>query len=1385
MSLKQCLKEAKKCLEANEPDAALVSVDAALALDPQNYYAHIFAGKAHQLRHDPQRAAQSFERATTLEPDTLLGWKAYFQVARALDDINLFLRVLAGYLERQIAQLAGVADTVKEAQNYWQRHDNPAWRERVLRASLPDGALGALTPATQPLFGGLALHNLTQLVELVQRRERLEVQRLVAKERVRLPRTMLPEHRAALSAVKWLVYRQLDLAALLEQLVSVCDDDATRRHYEGVLLELKYDMLVAAPQKQRLQREVWRLAEGMVVVRHPSALCWTLYFDWLDVASLSDPLDLATVVHFLTHFGALGLGMVVHAYVMSDFSPYDRGEVARRLGRADAAAAAAAAAAADAADAADAGAAGAAELTALEADAGPVADSPAQTLAMLTEGYAKCASLVFASRIVCTYYIHVREYEEGLLKCRDAIRLLADLQRSTGVDLVHTREDILCLLAIIYTHHEAPKNFGKALQLYDRILADNAANVRAVIGKGLILVEKNQLARARELLEAAVAAHPANVDAAIELGWCRIKMGDLGGREALLAVLPRIGANRNETRAVVHWRIAASYAHNLDAAFEHLILSLKQSKTYAPAYTLLGVLYEHYGDKARAQKCFYKAFELDVGEIEAARHLVTDLAAKNEWEVAEVLSRRIITTERLRRMLFSDDRAVEDRAWPYRVLGCAALNRQEDDRAVEWFQTALRMTTMDVQCWLGLGEAYYNCGRFDAAAKVLRHTRGLQCDDDTLWVVEYMLGVVLSEMGLFEAAQLHLHAALARRPREECVVHALCQCMILHAAKLLAGGFFGRAMHLNVAAVAYLQQAVAINCRSQKLWKVVGDAIRIFSTVKERAHEVPRQQLVAIVLAVAADQNAFMRQLGEVDRLGAATANHDAFCSVMGIHAAKAAVFAMPTKSNKLVRLMCHYNLGLAYLEAFKDCHEAAFRDAAVMALKHAIRLEGSNATYWVALGNAFSSTNPQIAQHCFIKATALETRDADIWTNLAALYLRYGDHELAEEAFLRALSVAPQQLQSWLGHALAAQAAGRPHDATRLFNHAYVVANGRSPLAQLLYGLSVITKRLHTGVDPRDIQAAQEFSVANFAMNTYLKYAPEDAVGLLVALIVSERCKDYDAGIEIGTRLARLWERQYETHELPLALLAFARAKTLLARLHLGVGHYNEALENAEFGLNLLEEDHLELMLSARITIGLAFFFNNQFDDALEQLKLILAKKSNSQRLVTLIAQMLYTYNTEESKQAALDELFAHIEEHGSSLLVVLTLGAILVVDDLDENFGAIRDELEGLPLDELIGDLIRIVPQLISEINRRIGSSADYTWQRHAVLFPHDFHVWQRLSAKMALKVATLPDTKLNAGDTSTAYMETRTLRALQRSIMLYPENVCAQHALDRTIV
>lgn len=1427
-SLKKCLKQAKQYIEVNDPESALDSISDALEFDPDNYFAYVFQGKSYQLLNDFPKAAKSFHRATEIEPDNLLGWKGYFQLAKSGDDINLFFDTLTGLVSKQMEQELPVADTGKDAINYLQYHgykNNDELYEKYLRSILPGTVLGDSQQFLSPQRA------LTDLVELTKRKEKASITSLLSKETMRLPRVLTSEHKARLNDLKWSVYKKSDLAKLMEQLINVTDDDEVRQKYESEFLEYKYDLLLSSPQKAKLQTEIKELVEGLIIVKHPSLLCWQLYFDWLDVKNLGEELDLNNIIFFLQNFQSLGLGMVIYAYVMSDISPFNKNEVVKRLKEVKAPPLASTSdkvgdvdsknynAASDLSDEMDADAA----LLNLE-DNEPIGDpelniSPKQTLAILTEGFESCSSSVFASRIVCNYYIHLRAYEEGSLKCRDSIRLLADLQRSTGIDLVHTREDFLSSLAIIYTYYEAPKNFGKALQLYDRILADNKDNVKAIVGKGLILIEKNQLLPAKEILQEVVDKFPNNVSsqqALIELNWCNIRLGEYSkGRSGLLEALSNIkgtDVHSSETRAVIHWRISTSYEkeQNFEECFKHLIQSLKESKNFAPAYTSLGVLYEEqYQDKSRAQKCFYKAFELDVGEIRSARYLVADLTSNNEWEVAEVLCKRIVTTERSRRMLFNEDKdnlEDTDRSWPYRVLGCAALNRQEDDKAVEWFQTALRMTSMDVQCWIGLGEAYYNCGRLDASAKVLRHTVSLTTangkdNSSTLWVVQYMLGVVLSEMGQFDSAILQLTASLELRDNnEECVIHALYESMINNATKLVLSGFIGRAIEMNSRAVELILKGVQINPKSQKLWKDLGDCIRIFNIIQDESNgALLKSKVIEIINSVEEDlSNGFMEELKEIDEFERESVqsidNYTKFVSILNILAAKNAIHVLPLKSNKLLRSMAYYNLGLAYLEAFKSCDQKSLREASIKSLKKSIQLENSNATYWVTLGNAFASSNPQISQHCFIKATALESRDADIWTNLAALYLRYGDHKLAEEAFLRALSVAPQQPQSWLGHALTVQAGGKQEEASRLFNHAYILANGRSSLAQLLYGLSIITKRLKTGVDPRDIQASQEFSVANFAMNNYLKFSPNDEVGLSVALIISERCKDYTKGIEIGNRLIDILEKKYEEDsESEATLISFARAKTQVARMYLGIGEYDKALENAEFGLNVIGEDDDDtveesssLVLSARITIGLAFFFSDQFDDALDQLKVILSKRPDSQRLVTLIAQILYAYSNEDTKQAAIDQLFNHIEEYGSTLLVVLTLGAISIVDDLDDYLGAIREELQGLSLNEVIGDSFRSVPQLISEINKRIDSkdAPDYTWQRNAVFFPQDYNVWKNVNTEMAFKVATLKETKLNAVDVSNAYVETGKLRAIQRGIIFDPMNSIAVEALNKCI-
>lgn len=165
-----------------------------------------------------------------------------------------------------------------------------------------------------------------------------------------------------------------------------------------------------------------------------------------------------------------------------------------------------------------------------------------------------------------------------------------------------------------------------------------------------------------------------------------------------------------------------------------------------------------------------------------------------------------------------------------------------------------------------------------------------------------------------------------------------------------------------------------------------------------------------------------------------------------------------------------------------------------------------------------------------------------------------------------------------------------------------------------------------------------------------------------------------------------------------------------------------------------------------------------------------------SSQRLVILISQVLFAYGTPDTKQASLDQLFAFIEENGASLLVVLTLGAISIVDNLSEYYSAIKEELEELELPKLVGDSRKVVPQMLAELNHRIDASCDglFMWRRNAIMFPADYQVWKRLNNAMALDVASLSGTKLVLMEMAEAYVQSGCLREMQRGILLSPHDL-----------
>lgn len=1411
MSVKSLLKQARGSLESHDPESCLDYVDEILKTDKNNYFAYVFQGKAFQSLDKIDKAIGAYDKAISIQPEDMLAWKGLHKALAQTDRYEAYFDVLARIIDMQVGQGISIAETLKDLRNYLAERDYKSdYNLNVfyLKSIIPGTVIGDLIGTSL----GLPEENIKRLIDLVRNHENDLVRRANAKVRMTLPKTLNQLQLNKLNQSSWDIRLKSELEHFYQLLLNVCNDDGLRKKYEKEYLKYKYDLLSIAPEKEPLQQDLFQMVEGMVFVKSPCLLAWQIYFDWIDLKHLSS-LQMAMVTDFLDIFKNEGLSLILYAYAMSDISPFNKEEFTKRINytelgksnrrnrrrrrskknkdqkKPD-----------DTDDSASITSTDTNDDDHLldkvdddddvqdgEGDKGKVQSlSPSEALALMITGYDKCKDSVLGNRIICAYYIHLREYSEGSLRCREAISLLAKLKTSHGIDLPNTKEDLICSLAISYTYFEAPKNFPRALQLYDNILSLNPDNVKAKIGKGLILMERNDWQTATKLFQEVNESNPDDIEAALELAWCKILTGDvIEGRNRLIQVLDKLTGFdliSADKRAVVRWRIAQSYildksdASDINEAYQYLINSLKDSKNHAPSYTSLGILYQdHYNDKARGQKCFYKAFELDASEITAAKYLVEESTANNEWDVAELLCERIVTTEKSRRKLFTDE--VEDKSWPFRVLGCSALNKQGDAKAIEWFQSALRMKAMDIECWIGLGEAYFNCGRLDAAAKVFTHVLTI---NESLWVVQYMLGKVNCEMGEFVEGLEILEKALELKPNEECIIMALYENYLNYTQSLVLQGFLGRALENIVKSIAAISLAAKINAESQNLWKVLSDCLRYFISLQGNLDVLPLDTLREIFESVNPDslegisfdgaQKLFEEKL-YVDSL-----------SILIILAGHTAVEILPKKSNRYLRSATLYNFGLAYLEAYNACGNEDYRNLAIKTLKKAIQLEQNNVTYWVALGNAFVSFNPQVAQHCFIKATTLDSRDGDIWTNIAALYLRYGDADLAMLAFLRSQSLSPQKSQSWIGHALTAQAKNEDTQAANLFTHAYVLSNGRSPLAQLLYGLSIIDKRVKTpGSDPRNIEAAQEFSIANYAMQKYLKSLPRDVLGLKLALTISERCKLFDYAAEIGEKLCEILESNYEKGESEADLLEFAIAKTQLSRIYLGNDQYEKAIENAQMTLDILEGELEEdekikaSILSSRIVIVLSFFFNDQFDEALEELKVILSHHSST-RLITLTAQILYAYGSEDTKQAALDQLFGYIEESGSSLPVVLMLGAISVVDNLEEYLVPVKDELLGLPLTELINDSFKTVPRLLSEINKGIGGAEGQIWQRAAMLFPQDYNVWKQLNSGMALTVATLHENKQPAAELAEAYAATKRLRELQRALLLCPN---ASHA------
>ncbi|CAR21048.1 SKI complex subunit tetratricopeptide repeat protein SKI3 [Lachancea thermotolerans CBS 6340] len=1397
--LKQLLKDAKNALASEDYEQSIEKSKEVLNLDKNNYFAHVFLGKAFSCTGDLAQSKKHYKAAIDMDPGNMLAWKGIFMLFRTANiaptivSFDEFFDLCGEYAEHLVQQQLPMVDLVNDIRNF-----------KNFYRDCQESYLRHMRPGT-PMAERLSRHLITPqdalqgLLNIVSAEEQQQVSKLVSRERLKISANQ-PDYNLKVNSIAWQVYQDSEIDELYQQLINITDDDEKRRGLESKWLEYRIRVLKSMPAdiKHHFFTKVRNMVEDMVVVDHDFLLAWQLYFEWQDYSDL-DCMDVNVISKFLKKFPKEPLAAVLYAWVCSEQSSYNSKEFYEKTFQGE--------------DTDNSGTSSVDSINDVVEDGMDESEkrrlqqlvdpsmeeatfglSEDEVLLSLTENIKKTQQSIVAHRIVSHYYVSTREYESALHYTKAGIVLCAQSVKNMGAHLSNSKRELTLDLATTYTYFEAPKNHPTALALFEKLLTENSDNVHAKMGKGLIAIERRNWQEAYELLKEVTERYPDNYEVLSEFAWSELHLDAPDAAiERFKYILNNVeGSDLKvlEFRSLNHWRMAKGYVYKqhgeinagessekeyIKLAFKQLVQAVKTSENFAPGYSTLGDIYsEYYQDPTRAFKCYFKSFEMDPSDLTAARYMCEKYCGSCDWQSASLIAERVVKAEKSKSIL-------QNVNWPYRVLGIAHLEKQAESESIEWFQSALRVEPADLESWLGLGQAYYSCGRVEASVKVFE--KALEVSPGNAYA-HYFKALSLSKMGLYDESIEIFRELTAEHPDEESYQVSMVEVLVEHCNVLCSQGFLTRSVAAAADAIRKIESIVLhIDYKIHGMWLSLSNALRVICLVQSQVHLLPLESLVNIF------EVAELRNTDEIDKIDHVTlsgllsdleqdnvAIAAQFLVLSGKHAIACSDYASLPRT---VRASLWYNLGIVELMAFVILKSNSHRDAAIESFKKSIEYQSNTAEAWIGFGIASIDLNVRVAQHCFIKATALNPRETSVWYDMAILALRYNDVAFARAVLMKSQSIAPQDSTPWFGLALASEKEGLTQDSARLFAHSFVLSNGKSKGAQLLYAKSVLKTRIGSGDDERDIGPGQELSAVAYGLDDYLKKNPDDKFALQCAILTLERLRNYAAARKLSDRLLDILEKRFEKAQDDSELFHFAIVKSQLARVYLGLKDYETAIESADLSLGILAEHNNEVaekcITSNHAVMGLASFFLDDFDQTLEHFKVLLDRPGESKQLVILVAKILYNVESEETREVALKELVDYINSNGPDLTVTLTIAVISLLEGIPDDMRAILSELKSLPLSDMISDRHRDIPFLIQQLNTKLSQDCEsqQQWQRTAFFFPNDSGSWGSLDKKIRARIAAGGQNKVPARKMSEFYSSLGNLSKIQRSIFLCPWN------------
>ena len=1271
-------------------------------------------------------------------------------------------------------------------------------------------ALGLMTPDS-PLYEALEgliprpAATYESMANILEADEKKRINTLIGERRTRIGARI----NEVTVQVKQEVMAQSQLEHIYRQLINWTSDDELRRNTEEKLLRRCYDHLIvtpAGPEKSARRDTVMKLANDMVIIKHPFKFAWDIAIDWQDNKEISE-WDVTILREYCSFFPDSDVYKVITGFLTSPISPFPKakpppvGDIAEDD---------------DETESSEEDSDGGAPTSVI-----PVTDE--DRLLMMTDGMATANSLL-AYRLMGEYYQHLEEHESTVELMRKAISHLKEERIKSGFAFENVGGSFSLYLGTALVFYQSPRNHEEAMSLFNAVLEHDPASTPAMIGVGLIYEEEEEYPKAADFLTRALERDSSNLRVRTEAAWVKALGGDYAtAKEELESCIPLLEKKKGpqfnkELLALAQYRLGCCI-WNLDpsraarksrkGAYAHFLAALKNNLNLAPAYTSLGNFYADYAkDKKRARRCFQKAVELSPSEVEAAEMLARSFADDGDWDRVEVVARRVVDSGKVRPPPGSKRKGI---SWPHSALGVALMNKLEFRDAIVSFQAALRISPEDYHSWVGLGESYHSSGRYMAAMKAILHAQGLEealASDVSgdVWFTKYMLANVKRELGEYDEAVALYREVHESRPSEEGVILALMQTMVENALDCITKGFFGTAVDLARGVIDFATATAVDVSGSFNFWKALGDSCAVYTAVRSRMEEFP----VSLVQELLEKSEVETRGtiLEDVDKLETNLAMVESMFSdeePSGLTTTKCAYatalcykLAIDVSSTDVhAQAVAYYNLGWAEyrvhccLPPQNTKKSSKWIRAAIRAFKRAIELEHSNSEFWNALGVVTSRVNPAVSQHAFVRSVHLDERSPVTWTNLATLALMQNDLKLANEAFTRSQSNDPDYPYAWLGQGFVALLYGDVKEARALFTHAMEISESAAVPVRHQYAASVFDN-----VIASPTVGIMDLIQPIYALSQAQAMCPRDLAYRHLRTQFQERMQVRNKTVAVLEDVCSKLEAIYEASESPDALGRFALAKVDLARAYLAEDMFDEAIECGDMALSLTsDESENELSkeqrkkgrLSAHLTVGIAQYFKGDVSESITYFESALEESDGDPDAVCLLAQVLWAAGTEQSKDKAREVLFGVIDEASDHVQSVLLLGVIALLDEDEESLDAVVSELHTLRTSDKVSDeeysrigtvlnCIRLMPE------ERTEEDALTEMQTDVMLRPYQPHGWTSLAeasgeeypAEMAVRVAMdgiPPRGTLEAGDLARAYAGTGKAADAQTGIFVAP--------------